>query len=125
MEDPARGHLKEWETHGVEANRVGKKVKGDPEVEAQIVRGWESVRSREREVQGVEAKGGGGHQGTQWVLQPALPMVLWMLLSEHGDLIKVIICNVRYFALNVIEIYCTVSWYHKIFLQPLADSSTA
>lgn len=34
MEDPARGHLKEWETHGVEANRVGKKVKGDPEVEA-------------------------------------------------------------------------------------------
>lgn len=25
-----------WEAHGVEANRVGKKVKGDPEMKAQI-----------------------------------------------------------------------------------------
>lgn len=44
-----------------------------------------------------------------------------MLLSERGDLIRVIICNVHYFVLNAIEIYCTVSQYHEIFLQPLAQ----
>lgn len=39
-----------------------------------------------------------------------------------GVIIRVIIWNVHYFALNAIEFYCAVSRYHEIFLLPLAES---